>query len=512
MREQTNTRSIQWRINCARARLLRAQLSDFFNRSGAQFETARLDESTDGLSEYAAIPSPSFWSRFWSGIQKPFAARKAPWMTPRRDGVTRPRRNLYGTEPVASNSNLEPQNSGGVSSQPPLPPRNFRSTNSRGVRDDCTVSIDDNNHELIELDSFTQSNDTVQSDGDYTSHWSTALGASPDDPTVVRVTFNPNDQDSAVVLESNGVNGQAEDTNSSNVANGSNAVTGSTSNLFTDSNIAFLTNRLKRLGEYTYCELQNVREVFTGSKKRTVSLDQQESTDNASVAVSVDSSEESTDNASVAASVDSSKESTDNASVAASVDSSKESTDNASVAASVDSSDPSSLFPSQFLEQDLSVGSTLEIPESTGLALLGENSPYKSPGSPRAKSSPNRSFSSVSSGSSDGENNVTVQEFPTPTGQSLVEQVGPEELASLSAEHGEDVDPGLADLSVRLANAFGPPAQLQNSNPAADALSPVRPAPPPPPGAVGAIPKQRQKKVWPQKNSPYNLRDRKNKD
>ena len=459
MREQTNTRSIQWRIDCARARLLRNRISDFFNRSEAQFETARLEESTYGASEYAAIPSPSFWSRFRSGIQKPFATRQAPCETPRRGGVTRPCRNLYGTEPVASNSNSEPQNSGGVSFQPPpLPARNFRSTNSRGVREDCLITFDDNNHETIELASLTKSNVTGQSDGDYTSHWSTALGASPDDPAVVRVTFNPNDQDSAVVLESNGVTGQAEATNSSNVANGNNAVTGGTSRLFTDSNLGFLEDRLKKVGGYLYCELQNVREAFTGTKKRTVSLDQEESTDNASVA------------------------------------------------ASVDSSDPSILISSQFLEQHMSEGSTMEIPESTGLAFSNwaeQNSPYKSPGSPRAQSSPN---GSISSASSDGDNNVTVQELPT--GQSLVEQAAPGELASLSAAHGENEFGDLADLSDRLANAFGPPAQLQNSIPAADALSPVRQAPSPPPGAVGAIPKQRQKKVWPPKSSPYNLRDR----
>ena len=149
----------------------------------------------------------------------------------------------------------------------------------------------------------------------------------------------------------------------------------------------------------------------------------------------------------------------------------------------------------------------MEIPESTGLAFSNwaeQNSPYKSPGSPRAKSSPN---GSISSASSDGDNNVTVQELPT--GQSLVEQAAPGELASLSAAHGENEFGDLADLSDRLANAFGPPAQLQNSIPAADALSPVRQAPSPPPGALGAIPKQRQKKVWPPKSSPYNLRDRK---
>lgn len=479
MREQTSPRSIQWRVDFARARVLRAQFRDFFNRSLARFETARLEESTDdGISEYADLPNPSLWTRIRSGIQTPFAARESSSLeTPRRHGVTRPTRNIYAENPTASNSTSRPQNSG-IRLTPPDSMRNSCSTR-RGRSDECILSFENNHrYETIRLDSFPNSNDGRHSDEDDLTAWTTAMGASIGDPSVVRVSFNPNDQDSVVVLERTGVNGHAGDNNSSNVATGSNLATNHTSQVTDASNDSVgMQATFNRLGRYLYCELQNVREVFTGTKKRTISLEQ-------------------------------------------------ESTDNASVAASVDSSVPSSLFPSQFLEQHMSVGSTLEVgsdselPESFGSTnpFISPN-PFTSPGSPRATSSPYGSFSSASS---DGDNNVTVQEMPD--GQPLVEQAVPDEMASLSAKQGEAEMQNLAVLMQQAFNpAINPPqlqnsipaadAELQNSNPAAPALSPVRPAPSPPPGDLGAIPKQpRQKKVWPPKSSPYNLRNRKDKD
>ena len=106
---------------------------------------------------------------------------------------------------------------------------------------------------------------------------------------------------------------------------------------------------------------------------------------------------------------------------------------------------------------------------------------------------------SLSSGSSDGDNDVTVQEIPTLVDKDVfMQSMGEQEVLTQ------------LQSPIREADDF---SQQQNSIPAADAAapSPVRQAPPPPPGAFEAIPKQRQKRVWPVTRH-YNLRSRPTRD
>jgi hypothetical protein len=438
MHEQTHFRSIQWRIDLARARVLRAQLRDFFDRSLARFDTARLEESMySGITE-AAEMRPSLWTRIRSGIQTPFAARRSNVTeTPKRK-TSMPKRNLYGKEPVAANNSISP----------PLPPRNTLGTNSRG--DDCYVSIDDD--QMASADSNTASFGTFQSPEENLTKWASALESTPSDE-VVRVSFNPNDADAIVVMESTDVNSSAADINSQ-AANESNVDNASQMPL-SDSMAEFE----KAVDESLYRALQNVREE-TARAWEEVSVTQEES--------------QSSDSKEFLKTV---FENAQRQSISKALYSHLKSYQSKIDTAINSAFSPSDGFPSEFLEQHMSVGSTMEIPDMTGLSPQEQNSSIKSPFVPLANSSPNSSYSSAS----DGENNETVREVSDE--QSPTQQ-------EVSSE--DSIPPPLADVST-----------------------PVRPAPPVPGAAAqaaGAIPKkQRKKKEWP-KTSDYNLRSKKNKE
>lgn len=451
MHEQTHFRSIQWRIDLARARVLRAQLRDFFDRSLARFDTARLEESMySGITE-AAEMRPNLWTRIRSGIQTPFAARRSDVTeTPQRK-TTMPKRNLYGEDPVAKKINSATNNS---TISPPLPPRNTFGTNSQGG--DCSVLIEDDRYETVCSDSNTASFGTFQSPKENMTEWASALESPIGDPQVVRVSFNPNDPDSIVVLESTDVNSPAEDINSP-TANESNV--DNDSRMPSDDSMSQFGNNIN---ESLYRHLQNVREEFRNSSFRDtkeVTTEEGHSSDPEAFLRSVfrDAQRET---------------------IRAALHSQLEGT-HAQVDETVDSVfGPSNVFPSGFLEQHMSIGSTMSIPDTTGL------SPLASPFAPLANSSPAASNSSFSS---DGEDNQTVQEVTDE--QALTQQ----------------------EVST----------QDSIPSPLAGVVTPVRPAPPVPASpnqapapavqGIGPIRNKRQKKVWPI-TSDYNLRSRKNKE
>ena len=424
MQAQTRFRSIQWRIDLARARVLRTQLRDFFNRSMARFDTARLNETTvSGISQAAYSPSPTLWARLRSSIQTRFAARRfTSTETPKREKVTMPKRNLYGPEPNKSE----------IITIDPFPVLNPSGTHSRG--NDCSVLINENHYEEIS-DFETDLVDTPQSNFENKTEWESALSSPNADPSVVRVSFNPNDQDSFSV-ESNGASSQAAGNNSQTGATGSNVVNGNVSQMLGNTDKVFLANRLgsnvehdsqthsvdkeledlailaQQLDASVYRRLQDVRNVFKEEKE----------TDHSKPAF-------------------------------------------------VNSTDP---VPSDFLEQHMSVGSTMSFGQTTNFSPLCEDSAFTSPGTPVASSSPN---SSVVSSSSGEETNLTIQQVST----------------EMDTEAQQEVT-----------------SQDSMPSPPAAAIVPVRPAPSIPTQDTGAIKKTRQKKEWP-KNSDYNLRSKKGK-
>jgi hypothetical protein len=205
MHEQTHFRSIQWRINRARAREMRTQLRDFFDRSKARMKRSKLEESIySDISKPAKKSTPSLLTRVTSGIRSPIASwKKACRETPtteqktpkKKENIAMKRRNLaneYTASPTTQPSSVV---------SPQLPPRNNPSAKANlRPSDDCLINL--NNIEVVSTSYETIGGDAT----DEMTHWSSALG-SPEsgNPAVVRVGFNTNDQD-ATGLQSNASN------------------------------------------------------------------------------------------------------------------------------------------------------------------------------------------------------------------------------------------------------------------------------------------------------------------
>lgn len=225
MHEQTHFRSIQWRIDLSRARALRAQLRDFFDRSMARIKGSKLEESIySDISDPAKKSTSGLWTRMTSGIQTPIAAwkkacRESPkkeHVTPKKENVTMPKRNLaneYTASPTTQSSSVV---------APHLPPRNSSARANWREPKDALINFDD--IEIVSSTSVTieDTNEDVAYD-----EWASALG-SPESaiPGVVRVGFNPNDQDFP--------DGRSNASNSAVGATGNNVIIDDNNSLYID--------------------------------------------------------------------------------------------------------------------------------------------------------------------------------------------------------------------------------------------------------------------------------------
>ena len=232
MHEQTHFRSIQWRIDLSRARALRAQLRDFFDRSMARIKGSKLEESIySDISDPAKKSTSGLWTRMTSGIQTPIAAwkkacRESPkkehvtpkkeHLTPKKENVTMPKRNLaneYTASPTTQSSSVV---------APHLPPRNSSARANWREPKDALINFDD--IEIVSSTSVTieDTNEDVAYD-----EWASALG-SPESaiPGVVRVGFNPNDQDFP--------DGRSNASNSAVGATGNNVIIDDNNSLYID--------------------------------------------------------------------------------------------------------------------------------------------------------------------------------------------------------------------------------------------------------------------------------------
>lgn len=452
MHEQTNSKSINWRINRARARVLRTQLRDFFNRSLARFDTNRLEESLYCSPDQTANKRPGLWKRVKSGIQSPFAAWKSACTeTPKRENIPMTRRNLYTTEPV-----------GTPIKSPPLPARNGTGANCPG-KDSVLIDLDDNGYQTIDSpDSNTESISTPQTPDNNATAYESALDSTQLTQKKVKVSFNPNDFDSIVVLESDQVNVSVDST-SSVESSGTNVA----------SNVSLTPTIAGQKIEEAEASMYRNLNILRNSPKQSWEESQvhQSPTENFFRSVFRNVQREQLKSA-----------------LFSQLESDFDTT--------FGSSEP---VPSIFLEQQMSVGSTMDVPESSVFPDLSADTTFESPGTPLANSSRNCSVN-LSSDSND-ENDVTIKEATA--GQDTVgEQNNNQNFSPPAPVVVVPTTPPVAEQDTT-----GVQNNTYENVPLPPPIVPVRPAPAVP--DVAAQPKkQRQKKVY-TITSDYNLRSKK---